>query len=165
MKNKGFTLVELMVTIVIIGLVSFLGFPALMRIVRDNVKKEMEYYGESMIGAAKLYMQKEGRDIMNSGALKYDGDTFDISLDLLEQEKYIEPFKSSKAYVTAINLSKDGEEENALVVVTLVDADTNTYSYKYQFFLHDKVRKKVYIKRYNQDDILEVDDTGYFSGD
>lgn len=59
MNKKAFTLVELLVTIVIIGLIALMGFPSLQRMLNDNATKEIEIYGRSMISAAKMYMQKK----------------------------------------------------------------------------------------------------------
>ena len=80
MNKKAFTLVELLVTIIIIGLIALMGFPSLQRMLNDNTTKEIETYGKSMIGAAKMYMQKEGRDISedNSATVFHYGRSHDI---------------------------------------------------------------------------------------
>ena len=45
MNKRGFTLVELLVVIVILGLITFLGFPALIRVMDSNTSREFELYG------------------------------------------------------------------------------------------------------------------------
>lgn len=142
MKNKGFTMVELLVVIVIVGLISFLGFPVLIRTLTTNSKKEFEVYGDSMIAGAKLYMQKEGYDINESIHYGTNGSTilnqlqngtFFISLDTLISQNYISPFSSSKkghvCYTSPHTVN--GVSVTSGVYVTLVNPDTNTYSYKY----------------------------------
>ena len=49
MNKKAFTLVELLVTIVIIGLIALMGFPSLQRMLNGNATKEIEIYGRSMM--------------------------------------------------------------------------------------------------------------------
>ena len=98
MNKKAFTLVELLVTIIIIVLIALMGFPSLQRMLNDNTTKEIETYGKSMIGAAKMYMQKEGRDISedNSATASLEGEGYIIKLNTLISENYIEEFKPSK---------------------------------------------------------------------
>lgn len=139
MKSKGFTMVELLVVIVILGLITFLGFPALIRTLTTNSKREFEVYGESMVASAKLYMQKESYDI--NEAIRYDtsllnqltSGTYFIGLDKLIAGDYINEFTSSKkdhiCYKNTVTVN--GNSIKIGVYVTLVDPDTNTYSYKY----------------------------------
>ena len=55
MKNKGFTLVELLVAIVILGIITGLSIPLLRVISNNRTEKQYKTYMDSMIASAKLY--------------------------------------------------------------------------------------------------------------
>ncbi|MBP3840831.1 MAG: type II secretion system protein [Bacilli bacterium] len=129
MRNKGFTMVELLVVIVIMGLITFLGFPALMRTLTTNSKKEFEVYGDSMIAGAKLYIQKEGYDLQASG--KFNTGSITIPLKKLVDDGYISEFTSSKKGHRC-----DSSNSQSYVRITS-ETDTNTYTYKYRLVCND----------------------------
>ena len=53
--NKGFTLVELIATIIIISLIFIISFPSLYRILRDNSEKQYDDYYKLVREAAYVY--------------------------------------------------------------------------------------------------------------
>ena len=53
MKNKGFTIVELLAVIVLIAVVSMLTFPALNNLRKNNNEKEFVTYQDMMVEYAK----------------------------------------------------------------------------------------------------------------
>ncbi len=63
MKNKGFTLVELLVVIVILGIITGLSIPVLRGLHERNTTKKYEIYMSSLVSAAKLYMDSYGEDL------------------------------------------------------------------------------------------------------
>ncbi len=64
MKNKkGFTLVELMVAIVILGVILGMSWPVIRRLQEDNTYKKYENYGEALVTAAKLYVDAYEEDL------------------------------------------------------------------------------------------------------
>ena len=64
MKNKkGFTLVELLVVIVILGIVTGLSIPLLRNIRENNEKKEYITYMDTVKYSAKLYVDSYGEDM------------------------------------------------------------------------------------------------------
>lgn len=154
MSKKGFTLVELLAVIVIMGLITFLGFPALMRTLTTNSTREFELYGESMIAGAKLYMQKEGYDLQEAeaeyeknynktGALKSGG--YFISIDELIEGEFLTEFKSSRknhvCYKYRNNTISTNVSNRSGIKVLLTSNDT--YKYTYQLFC--KIGDKDYI--------------------
>lgn len=144
MNKKAFTLIELLVTITILGLISFMGFPSLQKMLNQNKTTEFEYYGKSMISAAKIYMQKEGRDLKENTTTRTSllngnyivsvkGDTGLINLG------YLNDYKPSKKGQSCIDTA-DG-------VKIKWDEETNTTTYKYKLTCH--YNGKTYIKSYN----------------
>ena len=93
-----------------------------------------------MIGAAKMYMQKEGRDISedNSATASLEGDGYIIKLNTLISENYIEEFKPSKNIKCNM--------ENAEVRVKKDTKNTLKYDYKLTCTYKDKTYQKDYDK-------------------
>ena len=76
MKNKkGFTLVELLVVITVLGIITGLSWPAITRIREQNKTTKYKSYGDAMIAAAKLYVNS------------YEEDLFLYEDDLSEEQK------------------------------------------------------------------------------
>ena len=117
MKNKGFTLVELIATIAILGFVSLMAFPSINNVISSNKSSSCKYYERSMIAAAKSFIQKEKYDIIDA----YNGtfpSSFDIDLTQLIIYGYLDEYKDSK---TNINTGAK--------VVVKYDQSSNTYIY------------------------------------
>ena len=71
MKNKkGFTLTELLVAVVILGIVTGMSFPIIRRIRETKEKKQYEIYSDSIVHSSKLYVDSYDLDLFgysNSG--------------------------------------------------------------------------------------------------
>lgn len=89
-KNEsGFTLIELIAVVALLGIISVFMFPSLARIMNDNNKAPCEYYEKAMVEAARSYINKESYDILeanNGFPSNYKLTTEQlISLDYLSQ--------------------------------------------------------------------------------
>ncbi len=95
-NNQGFTLIELLAAITIMALILLMIVPALDRLQNNNKNKPFEYYGDSLVEAAKIYVNKESEDITNLGTNFWTG-CVDISYQDLLNAGLIKPY-SDEAY-------------------------------------------------------------------
>ena len=104
MNKKGFTLIELLVTIVIMALILIMVVPSITALQNNNKDKPYEYYADSLIEAAKIFVDKEGEDINSIGAKNFIG-CVDITYQDLLDSDLIKPFsdeniESEKGIIT-----------------------------------------------------------------
>ena len=66
LNNKGFTMVELLVAMAIMGLLVIMAFPTIRAIQTNNTNTKYEKYGKAVISAAKLYVDSYGEDLFDS---------------------------------------------------------------------------------------------------
>ena len=65
MNNKGFTMVELLVSMAIMGLLIIMAFPTIRAIQTNNTSTRYEEYGKSVISASKIYVDSYGEDLFD----------------------------------------------------------------------------------------------------
>ena len=61
-KNKGFTLLELLIAITILGIIMVIAIPALTSINRKDVETQKSIYEDSLIAAGKMYNDSYAED-------------------------------------------------------------------------------------------------------
>ncbi len=101
-REKGFTLIELIVTVMIVGILTALAVP----IFRQNVKKAMATEGYSLIGSIKTIER-----IYFSEHYKYTSNWGDISGDI--------DINNNKYFNTAPIINAIGTEDNATFNATV----------------------------------------------
>ena len=87
MNNKGFTMVELLVAMAIMGLLVIMAFPTIRAVQTNNTNTKYEEYGKAAISAAKLYTDSYGEDIFDPDiSSQFDSISFDklVTKDLLK---------------------------------------------------------------------------------
>lgn len=97
MKNKGFTLVELIAVIVIMGMLLLIVFPATSRLMRSNEEKEYDTYYDLAKEGIELYARSKRDDIggiTGTGCINSSPYVLKLS-DLIEQE-YVKKFDQEK---------------------------------------------------------------------
>lgn len=133
-KNKGFTLVELLATVVILGVITALSFPLLKRFTENSENRKFDIYGQSLIDSAKSYVDAYETDLFDydqHGVEQTDKKAC-ISVEMLEQKKIYKDINydnfSCKTDNTFIKVTKEYK---------LVDSVSKKYntSYKYELYL------------------------------
>lgn len=89
MKNKGFTLIELIGVIIIMGLLIIIVFPATVKLMKDNDSKKYKYYYDLVEEAADMYASKRRDDL---GGVDGTGCIDDVTLSDLIKEELIKTY-------------------------------------------------------------------------
>ena len=114
MNNKGFTMVELLVAMAIMGLLIIMAFPTIRAIQANNTNTKYQEYGESAISAAKLYVDS------------YEDDMFESDIDASQIKKIYFDDLVKKDLLKDINISDSScIAESSITVVKYKD----DYSY------------------------------------
>lgn len=101
MNKKGFTLVELIGVVVILGLIALVAFPSLLNQINSSKKQVSDSQKALIIAAAKNYVDENKNDYANKTS-------FEISVDNLIEKEYISEgiissYSDSKIVVTYNN--------------------------------------------------------------
>ena len=103
MNNKGFTLVELLATLVILALVMSIGTFSIIAIVNNSKKKNYEFLITSIEDASENYYQ-ECRFSNNSGiSCMKDGNAYTITLGDLVAHGYLKGNSKENDVFTIVN--------------------------------------------------------------
>ena len=106
--NKGFTLVELLVTISILGLITAMSMPIIRNIIEANTLKKYITYKDSVESSAKLYVDSYSEDLFgkNKSGCAY------ITYDQMKDKNLIKNIQdnnvscdSDKTYVRVVKLN------------------------------------------------------------
>ena len=107
-KAKGFTLVELLVTISILGLITAMSIPVIRNIIEANTLKKYTTYKDSVESSAKLYVDSYSEDLFgkNKSGCAY------ITYDQMKDKNLIKNIQennvscdSDKTYVRVVKLN------------------------------------------------------------
>ena len=134
MNNKGFSLTELIVTFVIMGIILSLAFPAVGRLQRENKKQIYKTYENAVEHAAKLYVDQYDIDIWGKG--QYG--CVRISYTKLRSEDFIKAFNDKDE-----NDGKNEYIDNTLSYVNVTKNATGDYSVE-AYIVIKKGSTKVY---------------------
>lgn len=75
-KKKGFTLVEILAVVIILGVISIIVYPVLNKVLKDNRKRAFEASLNAVVRAAELY-KTDNNNVL--GIVDYDDENIDIS--------------------------------------------------------------------------------------
>ena len=130
MNKKGFTLIELIATIVIMALILIMVMPSIRALVNNNRDKSYEYYGDSLKEAAEIFVGREGEDITNLGTLDFTG-CVDINYNDLISTDLISPYQEENIDCSnaTIRYTKERNKESYSINLTCRDTTTNEVVY------------------------------------
>ncbi len=124
MKNKGFTLTELLGTIVILAIIALIAFPAVLGLLNNSQDETDSALQNFAISEARNYVNDNMNDFPKALAsdtnIKSYGDKGNITVQTLVDEGYISN--------TTISSTKNCEMLNDYVKVT---SDSKKYIYEY----------------------------------
>lgn len=106
MKNKGFTLVELIAIIIILGVITTLTFASLTKSIKNAELKEVETFNKTLESATQLFVETRLDEIPE---LSNAGQSFVVNLNTLIDYKYV------KADITN---PTDCDMENIIITAT-----------------------------------------------
>lgn len=135
-NNKGFTLVEMLAVIVILGVLATIMVPTVTSMIRKNQQDNLKNLNKSIISAAKMYMSDNRYEITLDGQTCGGGVTKRSITYIGEQE-----IKNSQITVQTLikndyltdgdMLNEDGEEINRDKSYIEVVYDCNKKDYTY----------------------------------
>ncbi len=89
-NNHGFTLVEMIATVTILGIVTVIAFPVISGIKDGLTEKKFDVYRDAMITASMLYIDAYSEDVFGKEGVKNDDCAcYNISLKVLQGKKLI----------------------------------------------------------------------------
>ena len=110
MNNKGFTMVELLVAMAIMGLLVIMAFPTLRAIQLNNTDRKYKEYGTAAISATKLYTDSYADDMFNyEDTNQFKMVTFDklVLKDLLKEIGISGAYCVDSSSVTVVKYDND----------------------------------------------------------
>lgn len=131
-NKKGFTLIELIVAITILGIITVLALPSIRNIQEKNSTKKYETYQKSLISSAKLYVDSYSEDMF--GVNK--SGCYDISYGELKDKKLVKDINVPDIACNGVSAAK----QTFIRVYRSIDS----YTYKAEVYCKDKNNNVVY---------------------
>lgn len=107
-NNKGFTLIEILAAVVILGIISTIAVPAVTHFIEKSRQKSYETMEKSLKDAAFNYAMNEGLDFEEKSSYTW------LDSDMLMEEKYldsmVDPADKNKTCDGFVGIRNDGND-------------------------------------------------------
>ena len=135
-NNKGFTLIEVLVAITIMGIITVMALPGVQQLQSRNRERKYEKYGESLVSSAKLYVDSNEEDIFGYAV----SGCADITFSELEAKALAKDYETNG--ITCVgNMTNADLRDDTFIHV---EKKNNKYVYQPYITCTDKTGKIVY---------------------
>ncbi len=135
-NNKGFTLIEVLVAITIMGIITVMALPGVQQLQSKNREKKFEKYGESLVSSTKLYVDSNEEDIFGYAV----SGCADISFSDLEAKTLAKDYETNGISCVGNMANADLRDDTFIHV----EKKNNKYVYQPYITCTDKTGKIVY---------------------
>ena len=135
-NNKGFTLIEVLVAITIMGIITVMALPGVQQLQSRNRERKYEKYGESLVSSAKLYVDSNGEDIFGYAV----SGCADITFSELEAKALAKDYETNG--ITCVGNMTNADLRDDTIIH--VEKKNNKYIYQPYITCTDKTGKIVY---------------------
>lgn len=135
-NNKGFTLIEVLVAITIMGIITVMALPGVQQLQSRNRERKFEKYGESLVSSTKLYVDSNEEDIFGYAV----SGCADISFSDLEAKTLAKDYETNGISCVGNMTNADLRDDTFIHV----EKKNNKYVYQPYITCTDKTGKIVY---------------------
>lgn len=133
--KRGFTLIEMIGSIIILAMIALVAFPAVLNLITNSQGKIDESMKESIIGAAREYVEDHVNCYPRIGTIPPECE----NIPHIEDERLTTELLINNGYLTEKNIHNQTEMKNDVVKVSLsVDKNDRNQAMRYEYTYIEK---------------------------